>query len=51
MIFLLNFRLLLLYWMPRSCKGYKHGLRAMLDGVYPLERGEIATLYDETRPA
>jgi two-component system OmpR family sensor kinase/two-component system sensor histidine kinase BaeS len=24
-------------------------LRAMLDGVYPLERGEIATLYDETR--
>lgn len=24
-------------------------LRAMLDDVYPLERGEIATLYDETR--
>src|SRR5205807_6738479 len=24
-------------------------LRALLDGVYPLERGEIATLYDETR--
>jgi two-component system, OmpR family, sensor kinase len=24
-------------------------LRAMLDGVYPLERSEIATLYDETR--
>ena len=24
-------------------------LRAMLDGVYPLELGEIATLYDETR--
>ncbi len=24
-------------------------LSAMLDGVYPLERGEIATLYDETR--
>ncbi len=24
-------------------------LRAMLDGVYPLERDEIATLYDETR--
>ena len=24
-------------------------LRAMLDGVYPLERGEVATLYDETR--
>lgn len=24
-------------------------LRAMLDEVYPLERGEIATLYDETR--
>lgn len=24
-------------------------LRAILDGVYPLERGEIATLYDETR--
>lgn len=24
-------------------------LRAMLDGVYPLERGEIATLYDESR--
>ncbi len=24
-------------------------LRAMLDGVYPLEQGEIATLYDETR--
>jgi two-component system OmpR family sensor kinase/two-component system sensor histidine kinase BaeS len=24
-------------------------LRAMLDGVYPLEHGEIATLYDETR--
>ena len=24
-------------------------LRAMLDGVYPLEPGEIATLYDETR--
>ncbi|MCX6018428.1 MAG: ATP-binding protein [Chloroflexi bacterium] len=24
-------------------------LRAMLDGVYPLERGEIATIYDETR--
>jgi len=24
-------------------------LRAVLDGVYPLERSEIATLYDETR--
>ncbi len=24
-------------------------LRALLDGVYPLELGEIATLYDETR--
>ena len=24
-------------------------LRAMLDGVYPLERAEVATLYDETR--
>ncbi len=24
-------------------------LRAMLDDVYPLDRGEIATLYDETR--
>ncbi len=24
-------------------------LRALLDGVYPLERAEIATLYDETR--
>ncbi len=24
-------------------------LRAMLDGVYPLERNEIATLYDESR--
>jgi signal transduction histidine kinase len=24
-------------------------LRAMLDGVYPLERGEIATLFDESR--
>ncbi len=24
-------------------------LRAMLDGVYPLERSEIATLYDESR--
>ncbi len=24
-------------------------LRAILDGVYPLEAGEIATLYDETR--
>ncbi|MEP7200742.1 MAG: ATP-binding protein, partial [Chloroflexota bacterium] len=24
-------------------------LRALLDGVYPLERSEIATLYDETR--
>ena len=24
-------------------------LRAMLDGVYPMERSEIATLYDETR--
>ena len=24
-------------------------LRAMLDGIYPLERAEIATLYDETR--
>lgn len=24
-------------------------LRAMLDGVYPLERAEIATIYDETR--
>jgi two-component system OmpR family sensor kinase/two-component system sensor histidine kinase BaeS len=24
-------------------------LRALLDGVYPLEMGEIATLYDETR--
>jgi two-component system OmpR family sensor kinase/two-component system sensor histidine kinase BaeS len=24
-------------------------LRAMLDGVYPLERSEIATVYDETR--
>lgn len=24
-------------------------LRAMLDGVYPLERSEITTLYDETR--
>jgi two-component system OmpR family sensor kinase/two-component system sensor histidine kinase BaeS len=24
-------------------------LRAMLDGVYPLERGEIANVYDETR--
>jgi len=24
-------------------------LRAMLDGVYPVERSEIATLYDETR--
>lgn len=24
-------------------------LRAMLDGVYPLKRAEIATLYDETR--
>ncbi len=24
-------------------------LRAILDGVYPLEMGEIATLYDETR--
>jgi two-component system, OmpR family, sensor kinase len=24
-------------------------LSAILDGVYPLERGEIATLYDETR--
>ena len=24
-------------------------LRAMLDGVYPLERAEIATVYDETR--
>ena len=24
-------------------------LQALLDGVYPLERGEIATIYDETR--
>jgi len=24
-------------------------LRAMLDGVYPMERAEIATIYDETR--